>query len=117
MMKHQLLGLEDTQGKFPESERKNCQFRQLVAAALIAFASLLACGSTMASQDTQTVTVVVKPLINADGVDLLRSGLSQEVVVAKINTSACEFNTSPAALKALKTANTPDAVIVTMVRA
>ena len=48
---------------------------------------------------------------------MLKAGLSQEIVIAKINASACEFDTSPAVLKALKTANIPEAVILAMVQA
>lgn len=73
-------------------------------------------GSMLASQDTQTPKATAKPLTNTDVVDMLKAGLSQEIVIAKINTSACEFDTSPDALKALKTANVPDTVILEMVQ-
>jgi hypothetical protein len=74
----------------------------------------------MASQNTQASTATVaatKSLTNADVVDLVHTGLSQEIVIAKIRTTACEFDTSPAALKALKAANIPDTVILAMVKA
>jgi hypothetical protein len=48
---------------------------------------------------------------------MLSAGLSQEVVIAKIAASACEFDTSPAALKAPKAGNVPGAVILAMVQA
>jgi len=48
---------------------------------------------------------------------MLNDDLSQEIVIAKIVASACEFDTSPAALKALKATNVPDAVILAMVQA
>jgi len=48
---------------------------------------------------------------------MLSAGLSQEIVIAKIAASACEFDTSPAALKALNAVNVPGAVILAMVRA
>jgi hypothetical protein len=67
----------------------------------------------LASQDSHAT----KPLTNADVLDMLKAGISQDIVVAKIRKSACEFDTSPATLKALKTANTPDAVILAMVEA
>lgn len=73
--------------------------------------------SMLASQDTQTPKLNAKPLTNGDVVDMLKAGLSQEIVIAKINASACEFDTSPAALKMLKTANIPEAVILAMVQA
>jgi SH3-like domain-containing protein len=74
-------------------------------------------GSMLASQDTQTPKSNAKPLTNGDVVDMVKAGLSQEIVIAKINASACEFDTSPTALKVLKTANIPEAVILAMVQA
>jgi hypothetical protein len=71
----------------------------------------------LASQDTQTPEATAKSLANADVLDMLSAGLSQEIVIAKIAASACEFDTSPAALKVLKASNVPDAVILAMVRA
>jgi hypothetical protein len=73
-------------------------------------------GSMLASQDTQRPKSNAKPLTNVDVVDMLKAGLSQEIVIEKMNTSACEFDTSPGALKVLKTANVPDAVILAMVQ-
>ena len=74
-------------------------------------------GSVLASQDTQTPLATVKPLANADVLEMLSAGLSQEIVIAKITASACEFDTSPSALKVLKATNVPDAVILVMVQA
>jgi len=81
---------------------------------------LLACpvlsSSVLRSQDSQTTQSIARPLTNADVLDMLGAGLSQEIVIAKIAASACEFDTSSAALKALKTANVADAVILAMVQ-
>lgn len=57
------------------------------------------------------------PLANKDVTEMLKSGLSTEVVIAKIKTSESKFDTSPAALQDLKNANVPDAVILVMVNA
>jgi hypothetical protein len=73
--------------------------------------------STLASQDSQTLKPTAKALTNADILDMRSAGLSQEVVEAKIAVSVCEFDTSLSALKALKAANVPDAVILAMVQA
>jgi len=51
--------------------------------------------TTLASQDTQTPKVGAKSLTNADVLDMLSAGLSQEIVIAKIAASTCEFDTSP----------------------
>jgi len=74
-------------------------------------------GSMLASQDSQTPKSNAKPLTNGDVVDMLKVGLSPEIVIAKINASACAFDTSPAALKVLKSTTVPDAVILAMVQA
>jgi hypothetical protein len=56
-------------------------------------------------------------LTNRDVMDLISSGLTTEVVVAKIKSSECAFDTSPSALKELKSAGVPDSVILAMVTA
>jgi hypothetical protein len=43
--------------------------------------------------------------------------MSADIIIAKIKTSSCSFETSPAALKELKEAGVPDAVILAMVQA
>ncbi len=57
------------------------------------------------------------PLTNKNVVDMLKMQLAPEIVVAKIKSSACNFDTSPAALQELKTAGVPDNVILAMVQA
>ncbi len=56
-------------------------------------------------------------LTNGDIVGLIKAGLSPAVIIAKIGTSACSFDTSPAALQELKAAGVPDDVVVTMLQA
>lgn len=82
----------------------------------VALLLILLSGTTLASQGTQT-KASAKALTNADVLDMLDAGLSQEIVVAKIAASICEFDTSPAALKILKAKNVSDAVILAMVQA
>lgn len=67
--------------------------------------------SVNSSQQEQTA------LTNQDVLEMLKSGLSSEIVVAKIKTSPSKFDTSPAALQELKTANVPEAVMLAMVQA
>lgn len=57
------------------------------------------------------------PLTNKDVSEMLKAGLSEEVVIAKIKASPSKFDTSPAALQDLKTGNVPDAIILAMVQA
>lgn len=55
-------------------------------------------------------------LTNKDVVEMIKAGLTSDIVVAKIRSSQTNFDTSPTALADLKTANVPDAVILAMVK-
>ncbi len=57
----------------------------------------------------------VAPLRNEDVSELLKAKVSPEVVIAKIKSSTCDFDTSSAALQKLKTEGVPDEVILAMV--
>lgn len=63
---------------------------------------------------TQTQTFQTTELTNQDVLDMLKSGLAPEIVVAKIKSSPKKFDTSTTTLAELKTANVPDAVIMAM---
>lgn len=54
-------------------------------------------------------------LTNKDVLEMLKAGLTADIVVAKIKSSPTNFDTSPAALTELKAANVPDSVILAMV--
>ena len=54
-------------------------------------------------------------LTNKDVLEMLKAGLTAEVVVAKIKSSPANFDTSPTALAELKAASVPDAIILAMV--
>jgi len=56
-------------------------------------------------------------LTNKDILDMHTTGLPAEVLVAKIKSSQCNFETSPASLQALKTAGVAVNVILAMVQA
>ena len=59
----------------------------------------------------------VPPLNNASIVKMRNLHLSPDVMLAKIQSSPCEFDTAPAGLKQLKQAGVPDKVILAMVMA
>src|SRR5580704_5992254 len=59
----------------------------------------------------------VPPLNNASIVKMRTLHLSADVILAKIQSSPCEFETTPAALQKLKQAGVPDKVILAMVTA
>ena len=55
-------------------------------------------------------------LTNKDVLDMMKAGLTAEVIVAKIKSSETNFDTSPAALAELKAANVPESVMLAMVK-
>jgi len=56
-------------------------------------------------------------LTNAKVVELVKMGLSEALIVAKINKSVCQCDTSTPSIGKLKLAKVPDAVILAMVNA
>src|SRR5215469_3814892 len=62
-------------------------------------------------------TLKAKPLTNQDVLDLEADGLATEIIIAKIDGSACDFDTSVEAIRLLKRAKVPSAVILKMVQA
>ena len=55
-------------------------------------------------------------LENNDILEMVKAGLPEEIIVAKVQGSSVNFDTSPAALAALKSAQVPDLVILAMVK-
>lgn len=56
------------------------------------------------------------PLTNTDVLAMLDSKLGSSVILVKLETSLCEFDTSPTALAAIKAAGATDAVLIAMVK-
>lgn len=71
--------------------------------------------SEMTAVPAQPKTQVA--LNNNDVVGMVKAGIGAEVIVAKIKSSSCAFDTSPAALKQLKGDGVPDNVVLAMVQA
>jgi S1-C subfamily serine protease len=71
--------------------------------------------ATPSNQDPQALQKVVG-LTNKDVVEMLKAGLSPEIVIAKINSSPTAFDTSAPGLQELKASNVPDAVILAMLQ-
>lgn len=80
----------------------------VLIAVLISMPDILRC---------QTPTPSKSALTNQDVIDLVKAGFSSDIVLAKIRSSACNFDTSLAAMKSLKNANVPDSVVLAMVQA
>ena len=58
-----------------------------------------------------------RSLSNIDISEMSSAGLPAEVLIAKIKSSACAFDTAPASLKNLKASGVPDKVILAMIEA
>lgn len=58
-----------------------------------------------------------RPLGNADVLAMVRANLAPDAIIAKIKSSARNFETTPAALEQLRAGGVPDAVIVAMIAA
>ena len=56
-------------------------------------------------------------LRNVDVVEMLKSGIGEALIIAKIKNSSTQFNTSTAALKELKEQGATDLVVLTMIEA
>src|SRR5215203_2675240 len=90
--------------------------KKLVSSILLLALSLTVV-AVPAAQDPNTVKpqTVSTSLTNKDVLEMIKAGLTADVVVAKIKTTSTSFDTSPTALAELKSANVPDAVILAMV--
>lgn len=73
---------------------------------------LLTLAAFVGAQDTSSIS----PIVNEDIIRMSRTGVGPAVVVAKIKTSRCKFDTSPSALVVLKDAGVADEVLIEMVR-
>lgn len=97
--------------------------KKLISALLLPFLlvqamPLLAAASLpQAAKTIQPSQDAVTPLSNKDVLEMVRANLLADVIVAKIKASACDFDTSPAALQQLKNGGVPDAVLLAMVMA
>lgn len=66
---------------------------------------------------TEKPSTTAGVITNADILSMNKAGLPSSVLVAKIKSSACNFDTSPAQLQQLKAGGVPDDVILAMVEA
>ena len=64
----------------------------------------------------KTQTPAAPALTNKDVLDMMKAGLTADIIVAKIRSSETNFDTSPAALADLKAANVPENVMLAMVK-
>jgi len=74
---------------------------------------LMSSAAFVAAQESSQST---RPVVNDDIVQMSRVGVLPAVIIAKIRTTACKFDTSPSALVALKEVGVADEVLMEMVR-
>lgn len=89
--------------------------RKAISLALVFVLINFAITSPRAQQPTITQESKQEQLTNKDVLEMLRSGLATEIIIAKVRSTPSKFDTTPAALADLKAAAVPDAVIVAMV--
>ncbi|MFN2500370.1 MAG: hypothetical protein ABR557_14925, partial [Pyrinomonadaceae bacterium] len=68
------------------------------------------------AEPSATTAQTASGLTNKDVIDLLKAGISPEIVIAKIRTSTTAFDTSSVCLQELKASNVPDSVILAMLQ-
>lgn len=90
--------------------------RKAIALTLVVVMVTLTTASPRFQDPATNQALTQGQLTNKDVLDMLRSGLSTAIVVVKIKTTPSKFDTTPAALAELKSANVPDAVIMAMVQ-
>jgi hypothetical protein len=64
-----------------------------------------------------SIGIAQSVMTNSDVVEMVNSGISAEVIIAKIRSSETKFDTSTEALKKLTEAKVPDSVVVAMIDA
>lgn len=89
--------------------------RKAISLTLVVVMATLTTASPRFQDPATNQALTQGQLTNRDVLDMLRSGLATEVVVTKIKTTPSKFDTTPAALAGLKSANVPDSVILAMV--
>lgn len=91
--------------------------KRLVSSILVLSLGMAVVASPNRTQDPATPAKAQTPaLTNKDVLDMMKAGLTADVIVAKIKSSETNFDTSPNALAELKAANVPDTVMLAMVK-
>jgi TonB family protein len=98
------------------SRSEGDRMHSFIAATILALYGLLA-GQLTAAQVGEISETRTDALTNKPVLDILRAGLCQEVLIAKMKSSGCNLDTSPTELKELKTTNLPEEGIMAMAQA
>jgi len=73
--------------------------------------------STMAMACQQQGQVSVAPMTNSEILAMLQAKFTDDIIIAKIKSSICHFDTAPTVLRELKLAGVSDGVILAMIQA
>jgi hypothetical protein len=99
------------------TEARNMCRKFVVSAIVLLIVAILVASSGKAQGNENAPPVSSKPeLTNKDILGMARAGLSSDIIIAKIQTSACIFDTSPSTLIELKSAGVPETVTLAMVK-
>jgi hypothetical protein len=90
--------------------------KRLISLLLVSILVTLTTAAPLIQGPAQNQTQTVAELTNKDVLDMVKSGLATEIVVAKIKASHSKIDTSASTLSELKSANVPDAIIMAMVQ-
>jgi len=92
--------------------------KTMVLVIFLSIASLMAVPALAQEPSPQQNTArPSQALNNKDVLTMQNVGLGPDVIIAKIKSSTCDFDTSPAALEQLRAAKVPNEIILAMVQA
>ena len=91
--------------------------KRLVTSILVLSLGMAVVASPIRNQEPAAAAKAQTPaLTNKDVLDMMKAGLTADVIVAKIKSSETNFDTTPNSLAELKAANVPDNVMLAMVK-
>lgn len=90
--------------------------RKVIALTLVLILTTLVVATPKPHSAAQDPAATTVELTNKDVLEMVRSGLATEIIIAKIRSSKTNFDTSATTLTELKDARVPDAVIMAMVQ-
>jgi hypothetical protein len=89
--------------------------KKVISLTLVLVLATLTVAAPHVQEPVQSQTQNPATLTNKDVLDMVKSDLATEIIVAKIKASPGNFDTAAATLAELKSAGVPDAVIMAMV--
>lgn len=78
---------------------------------------ILCAGFSHTRTENQSDAIPDRLLTNQDVIEMVKSGLTQRAVIARIHDSPCKFDKSAEGLEALRAANVPYKVVLAMTKA